>query len=77
MAERKAKPAKTKKTQIEEVLITEIPLEEEKEWVKNEIVEFKGKYIKAIGRRKTAVAKVRLYEGGNGIIMINGLRVNQ
>lgn len=77
MAERKAKPAKAKELEIGEVLITETPLEEEKEWAKNEVAEFKGKYIKAVGRRKTAVAKVRLYEDGKGIIMINGMRASQ
>ena len=34
--------------------------------------EFKGKYFSAIGRRKTAVAQVRLYKNGKGIIIING-----
>ncbi len=77
MAERKARPAKAKTAEIEEILVTETPLEEEKEWAKNEVAEFKGKYIKAVGRRKTAVAKVRLYEDGKGIIMINGLRASQ
>lgn len=31
-----------------------------------------GKYYHAIGKRKTSVAVVRLYEGGNGNISING-----
>jgi len=77
MAERKVKTVKAKETPAEEVLVIENPVEEEKEWAKNEIAEFKGKYIKAVGRRKTAVAKVRLYEGGKGIIMINGLRASE
>ena len=77
MAERKAKSVKAKANEMDEILATETPLEEEKEWAKNEVAEFKGKYIKAVGRRKTAVAKVRLYEDGKGIIMINGLRASQ
>ena len=76
MAERKVKPVKAA-AEIGEVLITETPIEEEKEWAKNEVAEFKGTYTKAVGRRKTAVAKVRLYEGGKGIIMVNGMRASQ
>ncbi|MFA5184343.1 MAG: 30S ribosomal protein S9 [Patescibacteria group bacterium] len=33
--------------------------------------------MKANGRRKQAVARVRLYEDGKGVIMVNGLRANQ
>jgi len=61
--------------EIREVKITEI--EEEKDWAKNETVEFSGKFIKSVGRRKTSVAQVRLYEGGKGIIMINGVRAGE
>lgn len=44
----------------------------EKESENNEKVEFSGKYINAIGRRKRAVAQVRLYqENGKGAIMVN------
>lgn len=39
--------------------------------------QFSGEYIKAIGRRKQAIAKVRLYKDGRGIIMINGLKANK
>lgn len=52
-------------------------LEEEKEWAKNETADFSGKYIKSVGRRKQAVAQVRLYESGKGIIMINGKRASE
>lgn len=31
-----------------------------------------GKYIYAVGRRKTSNAQVRLYGGGKGVITING-----
>lgn len=39
-----------------------------------ETVEFSGKYIKAVGRRKRAIARVRLFETGKGIIIINSHR---
>lgn len=39
--------------------------------------EFKGKYITAIGRRKTATAQVRLYLSGDGTIVVNGLPANK
>jgi len=48
---------------------------EKKEIVKNtktdEPVKFKGKFISAIGKRKSSVAQVRLYKNGKGIIIIN------
>lgn len=51
---------------------------EKKEIVKDPIVKEKkvkvdlsGKYIKAIGRRKTSVAQVRMYEKGEGEIIVN------
>jgi len=42
-----------------------------------EPIKLKGKYIGAIGRRKTATAQIRLYEGGSGIIAVNGLKAGQ
>ncbi len=77
MVERKAKPQVAREIDPHEVLVTELPAEEEKDWAKNETAEFVGKYIKAVGRRKNAVAKVRLYEDGKGIIMVNGMRASQ
>ncbi|MCX6798411.1 MAG: 30S ribosomal protein S9 [Candidatus Falkowbacteria bacterium] len=50
---------------------------DDRDFDKNEIVEFKGKYIKAVGRRKTAAAQVRLYEGGKGITIVNGKKLSQ
>lgn len=35
--------------------------------------ELRGKYISTIGRRKTAVAQVRLYKNGKGHIVVNDL----
>ncbi len=32
---------------------------------------FKGKYVAAIGRRKKAVAQVRLYNKGKGLLVVN------
>ena len=40
---------------------------------KKDSKEFSGKYIPAIGRRKTAVAQVRMYEKGSGQIIVNGV----
>jgi len=40
-------------------------------------VEFKGKFISAIGKRKTATAQVRLYKSGKGVIIVNEVRMNQ
>jgi len=37
-----------------------------------EPVKFKGKFISALGRRKTSIAQVRLYKGSQGLIIING-----
>jgi len=51
----------------------------DKNSTKTEAVEpmkLKGKYIGAIGRRKTATAQVRLYQGGNGSVMVNGMKSN-
>ncbi len=42
-----------------------------KETAKNEVT-FKGKYISTIGRRKTAVAQIRLYTEGEGKLIVNG-----
>jgi small subunit ribosomal protein S9 len=37
------------------------------------VAEFQGAYYYGTGRRKTAVARVRLYpSGGDGVIMVNG-----
>lgn len=44
---------------------------------KTEEVKFKGKYIEAVGRRKTAVARVRLYKSGKGTIIVNDLPIKK
>ena len=40
-------------------------------------IKFKGKFVSAIGRRKTAAAQVRLYKNGKGVIIVNEKRLNQ
>jgi len=42
-----------------------------------EPIKFKGKFIPALGKRKTAVAQVRLYKNGKGVIVINQQKINQ
>jgi len=75
----KKKTAKEKIPSAEKLApITESLAEtEELEFEKNEIVEFKGEYIKALGRRKTSVAQVRLYRKGKGAIVVNGFKVHK
>jgi small subunit ribosomal protein S9 len=69
---------KIQDSQEKEIEIKEIDnLDEAREWTKNEVVEFVGQYTKAIGRRKKAVAQVRLYENGKGVIIINGQRATE
>ncbi len=87
MAEKKEKTVKPKTPKLkeekavesveEELVETAEPEEQEDDFSVNETAQFSGKYIKAVGRRKQSVAKVRLYEGGKGIIMVNGLKANQ
>ncbi len=45
--------------------------------IKTEKVKFSGKYIKAIGRRKTAVAQVRIYTTGKGNIVVNDQPISE
>ncbi|MFH1745136.1 MAG: 30S ribosomal protein S9 [bacterium] len=39
-----------------------------------EEIKFKGKYTEMTGRRKSSVARVRIYKSGRGMIAINGLK---
>ncbi|HUY75465.1 MAG TPA: 30S ribosomal protein S9, partial [Ktedonobacterales bacterium] len=39
---------------------------------RNSLAESKRAYFYGTGRRKTAVARVRLYPGGDGTITVNG-----
>ncbi len=57
---------------------SEKPKNDEKSLKNNsDTFEFKGKYIKTIGRRKTSVAQVRLYEKGKGNVAVNEVRLNK
>ncbi|HKK54593.1 MAG TPA: 30S ribosomal protein S9 [Patescibacteria group bacterium] len=38
---------------------------------------FSGKYTRAVGRRKTAVAQVRLHEKGKGLVFVNGKKIKE
>ncbi len=73
--------AEKKKQEVKEKELIEVSeeetFEEEKDWAKNETADFSGKYSRAVGRRKQAVAQVRLFEGGKGIIMVNGKRASE
>lgn len=42
-----------------------------------EAVKFKGKFIQAIGKRKSASATVRLYKTGSGNIVVNGKKISE
>ncbi len=63
---------KTKKvTEKEEVKTKEVKkVKETKEEIK-----FSGKYVKAVGRRKTAAAQVRLYFKGKGQVLVNDKKI--
>jgi len=54
----------------EEVMTGAEPIIEVKRIIKD--VQFKGKYIAVMGKRKTASAQVRLYEKGVGAVIVNG-----
>lgn len=50
---------------------------EKKKIEKSEEHKFKGKYIVATGKRKTAAAQVRLYKSGSGVMVVNGMKATQ
>lgn len=58
------KTAGKKESEKKETKVRKAPAEKK--------VEFKGEYIKAIGRRKSAVAQVRMYKEGDGKMIVNG-----
>ncbi|MEA3463791.1 MAG: 30S ribosomal protein S9 [Patescibacteria group bacterium] len=43
----------------------------------DELPEFRGRFIPALGKRKTAVAQIRLYKNGKGVIVINQQKISQ
>lgn len=67
------KAVKTVKATAPKTSVKKSVAEKEVKVSKKEKEIFSGKYISAIGRRKTAVAQVRIYEKGNGDIIINGI----
>ncbi|MEA3449560.1 MAG: 30S ribosomal protein S9 [Patescibacteria group bacterium] len=42
----------------------------------DKIPKFKGKYVSVTGHRKTAVARIRIYKNGKGIIVINDVKLS-
>ncbi len=52
-------------------------MSEEKTTTTQKQVKFKGKYVATTGRRKTSVARVRMYKKGNGSVVINGLKMSE
>lgn len=51
---------------------------EEKKTTKSKEIKLpKGKYIEAVGRRKTSVARVRLYKKGEGLLVINNEKASK
>ncbi len=50
---------------------------EEIKAAKDEPIKLKGKYNAAIGRRKTATARVRIYKKGTGAIMVNDQKAEE
>lgn len=53
------------------------PAKESTEETKVELVAPTGEYIYALGRRKTSIAKVRLFKKGAGQITVNGRPLNE
>lgn len=43
----------------------------------DEQIKFKGRFISAVGKRKSAVAQIRLYKKGKGQIAVNNGRLNK
>ena len=73
----------TKETTVDEASsdtkaeTTEKKAKEKVETKKPQQDPFEGKFINAIGRRKTSTAQVRLYQQGKGIVEVNGLKLNE
>ena len=50
-------------------------IEKKEKKTEPEKINFSGKYVQAIGRRKTSVAQIRLYSKGKGNFFVNDLKV--
>ncbi len=68
---------KAKKTVKAKVAPKKPAKEKEPKKEVKEAGEFSGKYIAAIGRRKTAAARVRLYLSGKGSVIVNNEKPNK
>ncbi|MEI8361501.1 MAG: 30S ribosomal protein S9 [bacterium] len=55
--------------------MTEVKKTTKKEVV--EVAKFKGRYIEEIGKRKSAAARVRLYKTGEGVLIVNGKKLEE
>ncbi len=40
-------------------------------------LKFKGEFIYAVGKRKTAIAQIRVYKNGNGLIVVNNQKIEK
>jgi small subunit ribosomal protein S9 len=49
---------------------------EEKNIKTEEQVKFKGRFMSETGKRKTAVAQIRLFKHGTGVIMVGDKKIN-
>ena len=50
---------------------------EEKNIKIEEQIKFKGRFISEIGKRKTAVAQIRLFKNGTGVVTIGDKKINE
>lgn len=71
------KEKKVEKKAVKKEPKKEAPIVDKEEKVEAEMPEFKGEYLKAVGRRKTSVAQVRMYRDGRGQIVVNGKKASQ
>lgn len=66
VAEEEILDAEAGEAEVEEVVFEKTP----------ETADFSGEYLKAVGRRKTSVAQVRLFKNGKGVIIINNKKAS-
>jgi small subunit ribosomal protein S9 len=74
MPEKKTKTVKTTKAKPVVKKETAVKAKAKPEKIATDM---SGKYIPAIGRRKTAVAQVRLFENGQGNVTVNGKKISE
>lgn len=72
------KPVAVKEKKIEKKETAEnVEKIEKVEKIEERAADFSGKFVSAIGRRKTATAQVRVYENGKGAILVNGIKASK